>query len=1207
VLGETVRAENVQSQRGQLLAWMLCAAIAVWTIPSLALAQGAGTATVRGTVSDSSGGILPGASVTIVNSGTKESRTATTDDRGGFAFPSLFPGNYELKAELQGFKSYDVKNLVLSPNDTRGLDVQLEVGSITEVVSVASPVEIIRTETGAREGVIRAEQIENLSVVGRSSLELLRILPGVVTPDNSQFEQVSFGGGANNTQGYTVNGIRSSGNQVSLDGSSLIDIGSNSGVIVTLNNDMVQEVKVQSSNFAAEYGTGGMNISAVTKSGSSQFHGVLYDYDRDYRFAANDRSNSIAGVKKPKSQYQFPGGSLGGPVLLPGTSFNKDRNKAFFFVAFEVQRQQIDDGSRFGVVPTLKQRQGDFSEFLSANGQNLNQPTGQLNIPLGYAGAGTPAPNNNLAPYLTPLGKVLANAYPAPNYVDPNNRYNYVFNQLRPTNRTDLKMRFDYNISNNTKAYVRMAYEGETTENARGIWWGASDVAIPSPDVGTNKGRSYSGNIVTVLSPSMTNEALVSWSRLTLDDHYKDPSKMSLSSYGVALNTSFPGASPYIPGVVNWGGAVSNMWSAANDMYAHNDALQFSDKLTKIAGAHGLKFGVTVERLQKQQNFNNTEEGRINVDNNTAGGTGSAIANLLVGRLGEWNQGTRPPNGEFRMWNLDAFAQDQWKLRSNLTLEFGVRGGYWTNNHELNGLGGVFTPSMYDPTKPEFTDPGTFRQLNGVCYVSTGCAPAGLLPNRSPFVMPRLNMAWDIDGQGNNLLRGGYGIFYNRNMGNVEYDQTLHLPPSSYNIAVGSNDASSYGNGLGLTYDTVNQATLANRLGTVQINSLTADSFKFPMTHSFSLSYARRIAFDQLVEVGYVGTRGRQLVTQVNQNAVPEGSLLQGVIGNANLADPVERVALDSSAVNKFRPYQSYGVIRTYDFQGTSNYNSLQVTLSRQTGKRLQYFATYTLGKLKGTLGDEYRLRDPFVASRTYGVRNEDRTHIFNLSWNTFLPDAAKGNNPVLRGVLNGWQLSGISTVASGIPIWLGFSGAAGDKTIAQAYYGTPDVVVLVAPGTEQSGLSPVYTCDPRLSSGTGKGAKLLDVNCIGFPALGQLGQPIPPYDLRTPTRINHDITLFKNFALPRDQKIQFRMGVFNIFNNAFASTSTSRDDIALTLDTVCNSYVDNVPNGVGGTSNHVCDPTKGFSLTDNTKSNFSKINLLRGHRTIEFAFKYYF
>jgi hypothetical protein len=472
--------------------------------------------------------------------------------------------------------------------------------------------------------------------------------------------------------------------------------------------------------------------------------------------------------------------------------------------------------------------------------------------------------------------------------------------------------------------------------------------------------------------------------------------------------------------------------------------------------------------------------------------------------------------------------------------------------------------------------------------------------------MPRLNIAWDIDGQGNNVVRGGYGIFYNRNMGNVEYDQTLHLPPAAYSITTDTYAGSTYGNGIGLNYDTAREATLANRISGLGINTLTDSSFKFPKTHSFSVSFARRLPFDQVIEAGYVGTRGRDLVTHVNGNAVPEGALLQGLIGNSNLADPAQRWALDGAAVNKFRPYQAYPSITVYDFEGTSNYNSLQLTLSRQTGKRLQYFATYTFSRLLGTLGDEYRLRDPFVASRTYGVRNEDRTHIFNLSWNAFLPDPIKNGNPVAKGVLNGWQVSGISTLASGIPIWLGFAGPAGSSNASQAYYGTPDTVLLTGPGSSQGGIAPIYTCNP-ITGNTSKGQKMLDINCISFPAFGQEGQVKPAYDLRTPTRINHDITFFKNFAISNEQKLQVRVGIFNLFNNAFATTAISASDIDLTLNTVCNVTRDGVPNGNGGTADGVCDASKGFHFDDNTKANFGKINLLRGHRVVEFALKYYF
>jgi hypothetical protein len=650
-------------------------------------------------------------------------------------------------------------------------------------------------------------------------------------------------------------------------------------------------------------------------------------------------------------------------------------------------------------------------------------------------------------------------------------------------------------------------------------------------------------------------------------------------------------------------------------MYAHNDALQFSDKLTKLLGSHGMKFGFAIERGQKQQNFQNTESGQIWFGTDNGDGTGNSAGDMLVGRVGQFTQGTAArgnpapgqPFGEWRYWNIDSFAQDSWKLKSNFTLEYGVRFGYWTNNNELNKLGGYFTPSLYDPSKGSFLDPGTYQRVNGECYVATDCAPGGILDNRGPFALPRVNAAWDIDGKGNNVVRGGYGLFYNRNMGNVEYDNTLRLAPNAYVVNTDLWVGNGYGGGTGLTYDTIHEATLANRIGTLAINSLTPNSFLWPKTHSYSLSYARRIPWNQVVEASYVGTRGRDLVSRSNGNVMPYGAMLTGNFNGIDLSQPVNRYAVATVDANlaTFRPYNALSGITLYDFRGVSDYDSMQLTLSRQTGRNLQYFVAYTLGRTKGSLGGEYSSIDPYDPARTYGVLDQDRTHTLNVSWNAFLPDGAQGgmNNAFGRGLLNGWQLSGISSMASGIPYRLSFAGAAGNKQTATAYFGTADVVG--PSNTGGNGLSPKYTCNPNLP-GTKVGEKVLDINCITFPAFGEQGDLVPPYNVRQPTRFNHDLTLFKNFEIQGDQKIQFRVGFFNLFNQAYASTGIDASDINLSLDTTCNVIVPNTPNGAGG-SVDACDPSKGFSFTPQTKANFGKINIKRGHRVVELVLKYYF
>src|SRR6185503_1955236 len=196
--------------------------------------------------------------------------------------------------------------------------------------------------------------------------------------------------------------------------------------------------------------------------------------------------------------------------------------------------------------------------------------------------------------------------------------------------------------------------------------------------------------------------------------------------------------------------------------------------------------------------------------------------------------------------------------------------------------------------------------------VETGCAPAGILGNRDPFALPRVNVAWDIDGEGNNVLRGGYGLFYNRNMGNVEYDTSLRLAPNAYQVGTDFWVGSNYGNGLGLTYDTIREATLANRIGSLGIISLNKDSFKWPKTHSFSASFARRIPWNQVAEVSYVGTRGRDLFSQSNGNVMPYGALSSGNFRGIDLSNPVNRVAVASESSNlaAFRQFNALNSLR---------------------------------------------------------------------------------------------------------------------------------------------------------------------------------------------------------------------------------------------------------------------------------------------------------
>ena len=1174
-------------------------ALFVMLVAGAAFAQDTGS--IRGTVTDTTGAIVPGATVTLQNEATKFSRNIVTDAKGAYYFGAVSPGSYTVTVEIPGFKMASRKGMRMSQREAAGYDVVLEVGAQSERIEVTAQREMIQTQTGAREGLLTSEQIDNFSVVGRSPLELLRILPGSVMPDVSSLESVGNLTGSSNTNQdaqYAVNGIRGSNTVVTLDGSRLGDFGSNNGVIVVPNNDMVSEVKVQSSNYAAEFGSAGVQVNAITKGGSSEFHGTLYNYIRDYHFQANDRSNSYTNTPRPKSKFMYPGGNLSGPILIPGTDFNKNRDKAFFFFGLEVQRQQVDNGSNLAVTPTSAMRNGDFSELLAGTGSNLNLPT-TVNIPGGYPGAGSAAPGNNLTPYVDPFGKMLMNLYPAATGNYQNNRYNYNFSKLEPQNRLQMVLRLDYNFTENTKAYVRMAQDGETLEKARGVWWNSSSYDLPSSISHQNKGRSISANLTSVLSPTTTNEVLFTFSKLKLDIYHSNPEAVSLTALGFP-NFTGPWGRQTDTAPVNlintWSQNVGDLWDPmGQDLFAYNSSLMFTDTFTKVFNTHAVKAGLSVERARKDQNFQNNEAVEFIYSNWGNGSTGNVFGDTIAARPTEADSGTASAIGNFQLWNFDGFVQDSWKVKKNFTLEYGVRLSKMTNNTERNGRGAFFDPATYTKTQDTFRD-STKTYMNGVRYADLGEAPDSLIDSRPIYVMPRMNFAYDIKGNGDLIVRGGAGLFYNRPMGNAEYD-VIHYSPYAYAVGMGSGSTQNFPGGI-LNYNTVGQADPFAFVGGINVpSSVDKSSINYPRYTTASLSVGKRLPGQQFLEVGYVGTFGRHLLNNFNGNVIPEGAL------TAAYPDPVRRAALDGAAKTPFRQYPTIGGVTYWQYNGTSNYHSLQTTLSRQTSGRFQYFATYTFSKVLGMINSEYAAPDPFDARhRSYGILSYDRTHVANLSWNYMAPDLTKSANGFLKGLLNGWQLSGISNISSGIPVRLGLSGDITSDGMQQAWFGTPDVMG----ATPGSAPTAQYSCDPQTGN-SNLGEKMLNINCLAIPTFPQTGNWVPQYYIRTPARNTHDLTIFKNFGLGGNKKLQFRAGAFNIFNQAFPTYNIGFNDLDLTLETTCNVKVNGVPNGAGGTADNVCDPNGGFKFTQQSIDNFGKIVSKRGRRIIEFAVKFYF
>jgi len=1253
------------------------------TLISNVSAQTTSSATLRGTVTDPNGAVVPGANVTLTFVATQTERKTRTSSDGVYTLTSLIPGNYTLTVEASSFKKTVKTDINLSPNETRGLDVEMAVGATTETVTItASAAEEIKTETGERSNTIKASQIENLSIISRNSIELLRILPGVVAPDSSTYQVSGFG----DASAYSVNGQRGQNNNVSVDGSRVIDIGCNCGSIVSLNNDFVQEVTIQSSNFAAEHGNSGVQISGTTKSGGKEFHGSLYNYTRHEALAANDRFRNYIkaqdptslAAEKPLGRFYYPGGTISGPIYLPKKvfgplgGFNKDRDKLFFFVGFEVQRQTFGAPPRISNVPTLAQRRGDFSGTT-------------VRIPGGFTNAGQDAPNGNLTPYINPIGQVLINLYPLPNSNIPGQ--NYISNTTQSQHRKDLKMRFDYKPNDKTNIYVRLTREPQQVVNPYGIWWGPSTFELPSANVEDDLGRSVAVGMTSVINPTMTNEVVFSGSKLTLDNRYADPDKVRLSTLGIENiwrlpfdNTRFGRQSPFVSlSLISW--AQGQLWSpGTNPIFAWNDSFSITDNLSKVAGSHTLKFGALVEQGNKRQNFQGDpdSQGLIGFNNWNGTGTGNDWGDLLVGQLTDVGHGTQPPIGNYRFYNYEFYAQDSWKVKPNLTLEYGLRASHMTVNEERKGFDILFSPQAYQRGAGYYINGDPFRP-NGVLSAARGEIQKGAITPPKVLWGPRVNIAWSPLKDDKLVIRGGAGIFYNRVQGNFQYDATLRAAPNGNVGATIGPFTTIPGTNLtfndlgGLTLSNMGAVTLPNgqrvlvdplRLasGGAAIISPDPNSNDFPTTVTTSLSVATRLPFQMVLENAYVGTFGRHLAARLPINTVPLGRLLNGSIagdpgstitalanpncdpgeigpgntvirrGNCqiiqqtgvslNLSNPLHRQSLGDGILNSFRPFPDLGSVRYQQYTGTSNYHSLQTTLSRQAGKNLQFFATYTFSKVLGTRGGEFNDLDPLdTRGRSYGVLDYDRTHIFNLSYNYNLPNISPTNNLLVKGLLDGWQMSGITTWTSGTPVNLRFTGDVAN--LAVAAFGSD---AFQAAGYAAGAIAPTFSKNPNLD-GKNVGERVLDLSAIGIPGFGTTGPVISPFYFRTPNRQNWDISLFKNFKIRETKNLQFRAGFFNIFNQAFPKNidnqNASNSDIFLTLETVCRrtavnrplvladgtitSFTQTFPNGLGGTQDNKCDPAGGFDFTDATKANFGKITTKRGQRVVELALKFTF
>lgn len=1152
---------------------------------------------LTGTVDDASGAVIPGATVVLKNANSGDERRTVSNNDGFFAINAVPPGDYSVTIEAKGFQKLQRTGIHFDAGDRRNLaNISMQVGSSTETVMVTGAAESITpVDSGEKSVVISSKLIQNVQIQGQNAAEFIKILPGFsqsgsLTPSAYNGQQQSTGGGP--VGNFSANGLRTAALDITSDGAHIVDPGCNCGQAVNTQADMTQELKVLTSNFGADNAKGPVLISAVGKSGGSQFHGEAYLYARNNLFDANNAYNNSLGYyadgskvgPKPDTYFYYPGGNIGGPVLIPGTKFNHNHDKLFFFFAYEYYKQQVQDPQHdvfTSFVPTAEMRAGNFTQAY------LNSVTAS-NSGSAITGAATSGPFGTPtgqipASSVNPTGLAMMNLYPLPNTTPQSNAggYNYIYATTHSDNMWQIRPRIDWSINDNTKLFVSYNGQRELNHNNSTEWWGTNPtVPYPSALQQGNTSDSISANLTKVFTPSLTNEFIFTYTNLYVPNTFVDPDKVDPAKLGINYQYLFNNQ-PHtvLPVLTGWSDGVANMLNpsgfqaADGNLYANKWLPTIADNVSWVKGTHTMKFGFYWEHTKNQQPSDSYQNGEFQFANWNQGSTGNAYADMLTGVITGYNESNYDYILPMHYTSMAFFAMDSWKVTRRFTLDYGLRFdhlGPWT---EDNGTGAaVFVPSLYDPN-------GLASDLTGFTWHKRDPSiPNSGTGSRAFFYNPRFGFAWDLFGTGKTVLRGGVGWY--------RYHDEQNVQASGFGTSAGSftyavpNPA----NNQPLTF--ADLATLTPGTAVPATNSLDPNDSEQPETRSYSFTISQRMPGSSLAEVSYVGNQARYLNNWNNNfgnlNQIPYGTLFQpeniGMFGTpGNISN--------SPDTTQLQPYPLYGTIHQTIHTLYSNYNALQASWNKQSG-RVNYLVNYTFSKSLGIRGEggNNGVGDPINLRNNYGVLPNDRSQVFNAAYIVQLPDPIHSNR-LLKGVINGWQISGVTQIQSGSPLQGQLSSnfnLSGNLPAGTTLPNGVDVSGVgvssdIITGSPNISAQPVVTCDPR--SGLAPN-QFINGNCLSLPTPGQNGSFILPY-VKAPPFWNTDLSLFKNFQISESKKIQFRLSAYNFINHPLTAFNPAGGDSNLNLSFNADGTLQN--------------------------KDFGYANYLYGARSIQFVFKFYF
>lgn len=1160
------------------------------TLVLAVFAFGQTSASLSGTVHDPNGSAVAGAKVTVSNPAKNLQIDAQTNSDGSFTFPVLQPGDYTVTVEAKGFKKAVQTGIVINASDRQSTGIiKLEVGDLSNTVEVtADAAQLqIKTESGEQSNSINNQQIQNLAVNGRNYLDLVKLTPGVIV--TTGFATSGPGGIGN----ININGERGGKANLTIDGTTNIDTGSNGTQHIALSLDNIAEFKLLTSNYQAEYGrSSGGEIQIVTKSGTSEFHGTGYYFHRHEQFNANSFFNNANGrigdpntgiERNPRNFYRYnqQGYNIGGPVWLPkiGSKYLKER--LFFFFSQEWQEQLVPQSARQSRVPTALEATGDFSQTKDGNGAAIfiRDPlkTGNCSATdqtACFAGNVIPANRINVNGQKilqlfrrfenTPLGGA-----------DNGFRYNHNSQLSVSYPRHENSIRLDYNFSENTRAYVRYTRDADQQIMPYGLGWTGGNNQIPFDNLIFKQAPAWNStlNVTSALSPTLTNEFIfgASQNNLTLD-----PTVANAASYsGIGFNFALPFAG--YPATqwfnITFGGTTNQNYGGTTgySQYPYknsNTTFDIYDNVSKVFGTHTAKAGFYYQRSRKDQAAGDSASIAFSNNTNNPNNTGHPYANALLGEFDSF----REPNigvfqGQYRSTNIEWYLQDNWKVTSRLTIDYGMRFSLIYPQYDARQQDYYFVQEKWDPTKavrlyrptcvagtfqaggctsanqraydpanpntllPSYLSgrivPGSGNPFNGMYGSKDGNYPGGIQSRPVQFG-PAFGFAYDVFGTKKTVVRGGYRLAYDRVQGNELAFAAVGQPPLFYNPTF------NFGN-----LATVGQNTGQIALGTTGVISADQKGL-IPSTMSFSLGVQQDIGWNTVLSVSYVGTLSRHQQELLNLNYSPYGELFTkaaqdpskyagGIVPDEepNLPQIYKDAGVKFSgqfalAGDFLKKYPGYNTVGLRTFGGSSNYHSLQTTLSKRLGKSVNLGMAYTYSKAMGTANAYGDFINP-VCSRCADYRRLafDRTHVMVINYDWRLP-GLNNSHALIKAVTNGWQITGITQFISGQPEDV--SAGINNISINQRLGGS---------ATEAT--RGYFTADPNASK---TADKYFNWEAIRLPSVAEAlaAKGAYPRNFLSRPGINvTDLSVFKNFGLGGEGKrsLQLRLEAFNVFNHA--------------------------------------------------------------------------